>query len=424
MKHNQFNTPDQATDLECVTESLGNSWGSASAPCSPPRGGGDRNDSLLYLSCRNSDNKVDIGKEKKPKKPLKKGDKGWKDENWTPNNKDYKIVKSLRENIKHWSKIYGVEKLFFLTLTFEGKGKAPETPKEAQNRFNNFNRQFNRLNKVQWLYKGVEPQERGVLHYHIIGYHQNDLGADKLDWDAYKNTGKYRAKKQWGLMYKNQRALTASANDDLKEMWEKVRSISKGSKMGRSEFLPVRSANTIGNYVGKYLGKCFASQNNNEWAKGIRRFSYSNKAPQIHGREFSWVNNPRGYTWRQKVTAWTHGVGVREDDTEDMERKYGKKWAVTQREAINYYGTMWYPYMKENRYGHARPPFYPTGLVGNIFASLPQNEIPEDFHYLEHDLWEDYFVTKKSRSLRHHAEHQRKWDKAKKHAEFNERVYG
>ena len=107
-----------------------------------------------------------------------------------------------------------------------------------------------------------------------------------------------------------------------------------------------------------------------------------------------------------------------------MERKYGKKWAVTQREAINYYGTMWYPYMKENRYGHQKPPFYPTGLVGNIFASLPENEIPEDFHYLEHDLWEDYFVTQKSRSLRHHAEHHRKWDKAKKHAEFNERVYG
>ena len=111
---------------------------------------------------------------------------------WKPNNKDYKIVKSLRENIKHWTKIYGKEKLFFLTLTFQGKLKAPKTPKEAQQRFNNFNRQFSRLKNVQWLYKGVEPQERGVLHYHIIGYHENDLGAENLDWDSYKKAGEYR----------------------------------------------------------------------------------------------------------------------------------------------------------------------------------------------------------------------------------------
>ena len=424
MKDNQFNAPDQVTDVSSLTQSLGNIGGSASAPLSPPLGGGDRDDSLLYLSCRNSDNKVDVKKEKKNKKPLKKGDRGWKGDDWKPNNKDYKIVKSLRENIKHWTKIYGKEKLFFLTLTFQGKLKAPKTSKEAQQRFNNFNRQFSRLNNVQWLYKGVEPQERGVLHYHIIGYHQNDLGADKLDWESYKKAGEYRRAKKWGLMYKYQRKFTATANDDLKAMWEKIRRISEGSKMGRSEFLPVRSASCIGNYVGKYLGKCFASKNNNEWAKGINRFQYSQKAPQIHGREFSWVSNPRGLTWRQKVTAWAHGVGVRQDDTEDLERKYGKKWAVTQRDAINYWGMCWYPFMKERRRGHSKPPFYPTGLVGNIFASLPDNEIPEDFHYLEHDLWEEFFITNKSRSLRHHAEHQRKWERAKKHAEFNERVYG
>ena len=116
MKDNQFTTSDQASQETKVTQLLGDGE-SASASLTPPTGGsGIGNDSLLYLSCFNSDNLVDLKKEKRTKKPLKKGQLGWKGDNWTPNNKDYKIVKSLRQNIKHWAKIYGVEKLFFLTL--------------------------------------------------------------------------------------------------------------------------------------------------------------------------------------------------------------------------------------------------------------------------------------------------------------------
>ena len=423
MKHNQFNSTDQASDVRSLTQSQGYNGGSASAPLTPPRGGGDRDDSLLYLSCRNSDNKVDVKKEKKKKNPLKKGDRGWKGEDWTPDNKNYKIVKSLRENIKYWGKTIGIEKLFFLTITFEDKNQ-PETAKEAQRRWNNFNRQFSRIKEVQWLYKGVEPQEKGTLHYHLIGYHQHDLGADTFDWDALKKSAEYRAKGQLGMSRKYTKIYSNSANDHLKAMWEKCRKISKGSKMGRTEFLPIRSANTIGNYVGKYLGKCFSDQNNNKWSKGIRRFQYSQKAPQPHGREFSWVNNPRGLTWRQKLTAWAHGVGVKQDDTDDLERKYGKKWGVTQREAINYWGMVWYPFMKEKKFGHAKPAYYPTGLPGNIFASLPKMEIPEDYHYQEYDLWENYFDPPKLKSFRNHAQHKNKWEKAEKHKAFLEKVYG
>ena len=397
------------------------SGGSASAPLSPPSGGlGIGTDPLLYLSCPNSDNEVNQKKKKKEKKPLKKGQRGWKGDDWTPNNKDYKIVKSLRENVKHWGKIYGEEKLFFLTLTFK---ENIEDPKEAQRRFNNFNRQFNRIGKVQWLYKGIEPQERGSLHFHIIGHHQNDLGAEKLDWDSYKKSGEARTKKNWGLMYKYQRKFSATANDELKEMWEKVRRIAKGSKFGRTEFLPVRSAGCISNYVGKYLGKCFASQNNGTWAKGLRRFSYSNKAPQVHGRQFSWVKGTTEMTWRQKVANWAHGVGVKDPD--DMVRKYGKKWAVDQRENINYFGMVWSHKKEGLRFGHSKPPMYPTGVIGNVLGNMGRVEVPEDYDYIEHDLWEKFYSINKSRgSLRHHAEHFRKHARAKKHAEFNAKVYG
>ena len=80
--------------------------------------------------------------------------------------------------------------------------------------------------------------------------------------------------------------------------------------------------------------------------------------------------------------------------------------------------------MNQRRRGHAKPPYYPTGLVGNIFASIPSNEIPEDFDYLEYDLWTDYFKTSKSRSLALHAKHKEKWERAEKHKAFLEKVYG
>ena len=394
---------------------------SASASQNPPTGGvGIGDDSLLYLSCLNSDNEVNEKKKKKKKKPIRKGDTGWKGDDWTPNNKDYKIVKSLRENIKHWGKKWGHEKIFFLTLTFK---ENVTDPKVAEERFNNFNRQFTRLPKVQWLYKGVEPQHRGALHFHLIGVHEEDLGAEQFDWEAYKKASEAFSKGNKGLGYKWTKEYSKSANKPLKEMWGKVAKIAKGSKMGRSEFLPVRSANCIGNYVGKYLGKCFASQNNHTWPKGMKRFSYSRKAPQVHGRQFSWVSNKGMLTWRKKVANWAYGVGVK--DSEDMVRKYGNMWAVKYKEDINYYGVRWEKENKEKHYGHAKPTQYPTGVIGNVLGNMGTAEKPSNFEEIEQELWEKFHATHTNRrGLKHHAEHFRKHSAAKKHAEFNERVYG
>ena len=53
--------------------------------------------SLLYQGCPNSDNQVEKNKTKLPKKPLKIGDKGYRKDDQTPSNKEYKIMKSLRD---------------------------------------------------------------------------------------------------------------------------------------------------------------------------------------------------------------------------------------------------------------------------------------------------------------------------------------
>ena len=382
---------------------------------------------LLYQGCPNSDNQVKINKTKLPKDPLKMGDKGYRKDDQTPSNKEYKIMKSLRENIKHWEKIDGVEHLFFLTLTFKEK---ITDPKEAQRRFNNFNRQFNRIPNVQWYYKGVEPQGSGSIHFHIVGKSEIELGTKDYDWESHKKANEYRSKKSWGNMYKYQRKATASANDHLKTMWAKVRSIGEGSGFGRTEFLPIRSANSIGSYVGKYLGKCFQSQANNDWQKGLRRFSYSKKAPQIHGRIFSWRENKsktsNALTWRQKLGAWAHGVGIKSNDWEDLERKYGKLWAIEQRDHINYFGPMWFPFISTLRLGHSKPSCYPTGVIGNPLKYMGNDKSIEDpFETSENELWEKWLNTGSSRSgMREHANSVRKFENAQNNKRLHELIYG
>ena len=322
-------------------------------------------------------------------------------------------MKSLRENIKYWGKLYGVEHLAFLTLTFE---ENLTCPKEAQRRFNNFSRQFSRIGGCKWMYKAIEPQERGALHYHLVVKVDSDLKPEQVDWEAYRNMNNERKIKNWGKMYKYQRQFTASVTDEVRDMWQLLRRICKGSGMGRSEFLPIRSSTSIGSYVGKYLNKCFASDANGSWEKGARRFAYARWVPQIHGRQFSWLQTgktaPEQMTWREKLTVWAHGVGVQFDDYEDLQAKYGRQWALTQREAINYYGVLWEG--KGLRFGHARPAQYPTGRAGNPLAYMGSDKSLDDpFSVSEGELWTQWLGQPKKQSVEW--ERWQKWKSAQEH---------
>jgi hypothetical protein len=412
-------------DTSNLANTIGSKQSGVDLPTRLPRVASGGIPPLLYQGCPNSDNQVEKNKTKLVKEPLKMGDKGYRKDDQTPSNKEYKIMKSLRENIKHWEKTDGVEHLFFLTLTFK---ENITDPKEAQRRFNNFNRQFNRISNIQWYYKGIEPQARGSIHFHIVGKSEIALGAKDYDWESHKKANEYRAKKSWGNMYKVQRKATASASDHLKTMWAKVRSIGEGSGFGRTEFLPIRSANSIGSYVGKYLGKCFQSQANNEWQKGLRRFSYSKKAPQVHGRIFSWRENKSktstALTWRQKLGAWAHGVGIKSNDWADLERKYGKLWAIEQRDHINYFGPMWFPFISSLRFGHSKPSCYPTGVIGNPLNYMGKDKSIEDpFETSESQLWENWLGDDTARSgMKEHANSVRKFQWAQENQRLHELI--
>jgi hypothetical protein len=381
---------------------------------SPPTGGnGNRDDSLLYLSYYNSDNdqkKLESKKREIPQKWRKRKDDD------TPNNHEYKIMKSLRENIKIWAKTYGEDRIFFLTLTFE---ENLTDWKEAQRRFNNFNRQFNRRKDVQWLYKGIEPQKRGALHYHIVGVTEFKMAPEKVDWEAYKKTNEYRDQGNRGMMNKYQRIFSQSNVQEVRDMWKSIRAMAKGSKFGRTEFLPIRSAGCVAQYVGKYLNKTFASKQNGELPKGVRRFSYSNKAPQNFGRQFSWVSSSTGLlTWREKVKVWAHGVGVK--DFDDVREKYGAKWAIEFKDDINYFGTLWHG--KELRKGHAKPATYPKGQIGDIGKYYGRVESKGEYEQDEDYQWREYLMAQKT-NFKHHSMHHVKWKKAEQYKKLNSWAY-
>lgn len=403
---------------KCVIGKLHGTGGGKAPPASRTTAGvrEDGGEALLYLSCFNSDKEQKRKGGKRSKNSANKRGRGGDE---TPKNKEYKIMKSLRENIKYWGDRYGIDHFSFLTITVPDKEVL--SVEELRRRFNNFNRQFGRINGFKWWYKGIEPQKRGQFHFHLVVHCEKSVEPEKVDWDAYKAMNEEKAKNGLtGKYYNELRKLKESCTPEVTEMWKKLQRICKASQLGRSEFLPIRSANSIASYVGKYLNKCFADQENGDWAKGLRRFAYARGVPQPHGRQFSWVNtgksDPSEVTWREKVTAWAHGVGVKFDDYEDLTAKYGKAWAINQRDEINYYGMVWQPKFqgKKLHHGHSKPSLYPTGLIGNPLPYMGSDKSLDDpFETSENDLWERWMAKPKKTS--NEWKLWQKWKRAQEH---------
>ena len=146
-------------------------------------------EALLYLSCFNSDKERKRKGGKPSKKSAKKRGRG---DNDTPKNKEYKIMKSLRENVKYWGDRYGIEHFCFMTITVPDKEVL--LVEELRRRFNNFNRQFGRINGFKWWYKGIEPQKRGQFHFHLVVHCEKSVEPEKVNWDAYKAMCEEKAK--------------------------------------------------------------------------------------------------------------------------------------------------------------------------------------------------------------------------------------
>lgn len=234
---------------------------------------------------------------------------------------------ALVENIKHLVTLYGLERLGFLTLTFEDN---VTDFKEAQRRFNSLATNILRKCFVNHVVT-VEPQMRGAVHYHLVVVCPVDIrtGFDFVAFNACQR--EYRENKRSQRFHELKAAYAGSASPCLKGLWRELRPLMKRYGFGRFELLPIRSnAEGIAQYVGKYLEK--GSMYRGEQFKGARMVRYSRGWRAVN-QNFAWYES--GLKWRKMLVEVARELGV--SSMEAMRERFGRYWAYKALTVIQVY---------------------------------------------------------------------------------------
>lgn len=222
----------------------------------------------------------------------------------------------LAESVEKMARIYGLERLGFLTLTFRDH---VTEPKEAQKRLNSL---FSNVIKPRYgEYLGVlERQKSGRIHYHLLVKLSHDIRTG-VDFEAIKKRD-YR-----------------SAGAYLRSEWKFWRDTARKYRFGRTELLPVMSSSTaIKYYVGKYISKSIAASNEapNVNDKGVRLVRYSKKARAGNTR-FSFLSKGT-FKWRDSVAFFASLLSDHYNEPmlsfDDISNKLGPRWAYKYRAYI------------------------------------------------------------------------------------------
>ena len=302
---------------------LGYDWGARPVtPKTPPWGGRTQDDPLLYLNDYNGDKK----------QKLDEGKHDW-NQGKKPTSACAKKCYSLTQNLKSFVKKYGIENLGFLTLTFKGN-LSDEI--EAQRRYKNLNRTWNREKPFKVLCRVLEYQDRGAIHYHCVVLMPTDIRTG-FDWESFdkageaQRNGKYYERQKWTRQY------SASSAKTLRETWSWLRNKCESHGFGRSELLPIKKPDNIGSYLGKYLVKENRKQQarHNHEKHGIsvdiqkrktRAITYGQNISRVANTNFSWVSNPnQGTPMRVKIGRWAEYRGFK--STEEIRAVYGPHWS-------------------------------------------------------------------------------------------------
>jgi hypothetical protein len=246
--------------------------------------------------------------------------------------RDRKTCFALIENLKDFVTRYGREHCAFWTIT------APDQcePKEFARRWNSF--LANHGGFIVDYGRVLEPQENGRPHYHFIVAVPWDMKPDAFDWQAslfaraeFKAHGRTPLHRELTAKY------VTSAVEQTRKKWSYLRRVLPKYKLGRSEFLPIRSAaEAVAKYVGHYLADGL-NLRKDEW-KGCRRVEWSRRTKirrlQVNGFAFAnftenkktgerGTGGPRR-KWRERCDALLAALGGRRE--EDMDIFLGKKW--------------------------------------------------------------------------------------------------
>jgi len=254
--------------------------------------------------------------------------------------RDRKTCFALIENLQTFVTLHGREHCAFWTIT------SPDEcdPKEFARRWNSFS--ANHGSFIVDYGRVLEPQENGRPHYHIVVAVRWDMLPDSFDWEASLAAAKeFKAN---GLT-KRHRELTAqyaaSAAEQTRKKWGYLHRVLPRYKLGRSEFLPIRSiAEAIAKYVGHYLDAGLRLRKD-EW-KGCRRVEWSRRTKirriQVNGFAFAnftenkktgerGTGGPRR-NWRERCDALLAALGGQQE--EDVTTFLGRKWRWKYREQL------------------------------------------------------------------------------------------
>jgi hypothetical protein len=202
---------------------------------------------------------------------------------------------------------YGLERLVFLTLTFEDD---VQVIREAQRRFKNlyrgvFRRRYGRMIGC-W-----ERTKAARIHFHLVVVMPFDclkgFNFAEVANKALPRKTRYR-----------------SVGKSLRWEWAYLRRTLPKYKFGRAEMMPIKStAEGIARYAGKYVAKHIDGREEaDKGAKTVRFIGFKPEDRTCSSR-FSWAT-PNHALWRAKSEKFAAGIGCQ--TLEDMKALFGPRW--------------------------------------------------------------------------------------------------
>lgn len=220
-----------------------------------------------------------------------------------------RVASALVHEIRGLARVYGVERLGFLTLTF---GDHVTDIHEAQRRFNSLNTHVIK-SRYERAICVVERSKSRRIHFHLVVVLPGDIRTG-FDFQAIQRQD-YR-----------------SANALLRSEWAFWRKTAPAYRFGRTELLPVKScADGIAFYVGKYIAKHVRQRSADDKGARLVRYIGFKAGDRKASAVFGWVS-PHAKLWRLKCRVMAAELGIESGD--DMARLFGPHWAYKLQGAI------------------------------------------------------------------------------------------
>jgi len=243
-----------------------------------------------------------------------------------------KKMNVIRGEVEDMQDKYGGNRLLAILLTFENP--YPDR-KEAERRYHSLHANVLRK-EFECGVTVFERSQKGRPHYHPCAVGIHDDYRTGFDWETFSHAMDLRTQRYQGKWTKalesEYRAATrkygASANQNLKDVWEKLsKKRMKQYGFGMTTVAPVNSAKGTAIYYAKYLGKDGQKDGRDKGHRDYRVWGKRRKIYAQHG-----LIGGNSYKWRMRcrIAAWHMDLPIGQDFSDIA----GKRWAFHLGEAL------------------------------------------------------------------------------------------